>query len=237
MRPLRTLPAWLLLLESRGQRAPLLRARLDELRQCGGTQNLYCLARGGRRCSPRVTRVGRPSPADERRALWRAAFRRSRLVGHLGHCPALCSPSYRGQFPECCLLAAAPFVCRGTEGCARFGEGQAGGRLYRHRAPRNKLYHPGGTRCHPRRHLFHRDLRRDHGARLYAHVSAGTCHQVDGHQDGAFGRRCRRNLRRLSLFPQGAQCRGIPQRDRSQTWQTAHVRLSARQQESVGVGC
>ena len=71
----------------------------------------------------------------------------------------------------------------------------------RHCPPRNQLYHPRGPRCHSRCNLLHRDLRRHHRARLYAHVSLGKGYQVDGNQDGAFGRGCRRDFRWLPLLP------------------------------------
>ena len=42
--------------------------------------------------------------------------------------------------------------------------------------PRNPLHHSGGSGRRARRDLLHRDLRRDHRARLYADVPAGTRH-------------------------------------------------------------
>ena len=56
-------------------------------------------------------------------------------------------------------------------------------------------------RRHPRRHLLHRDLRCHHRPCLYTYVPLSPRHQVDGNQDGALRRGCRRDLRRLPLFP------------------------------------
>ena len=133
-------------------------------------------------------------------------------------------------------MAPSALVCSGTEGCPRPREGAIGGRPHRHRTPRDKLHHTGGPRRHTRRDIFHRDLRCDHGACLHANVSVGTCHKVDGHKDGAVGRRCRRDIWRIPLLPQGAHTTRLSRRDRAQALQTISVRLPACQQKSGGMG-
>ena len=62
-------------------------------------------------------------------------------------------------------------------------------------------------------------------------------HQVDGHQDGALWRGCRRDLRWLSLLPQGSYGQRLPRGDCTQTQQALYVRLPASQQESLRLGC
>ena len=64
----------------------------------------------------------------------------------------------------------------------------------------------------------------------------GTCHQVDGYQDGALGRRCRRDFRRLPLLPQGSERKGVPRGDRPQALAAPPLRLPARQQVDDGLG-
>ena len=49
--------------------------------------------------------------------------------------------------------------------------------------------HYGRTGCYPRCHLLHRNLRCHHRPRLYPYVSAGTCYQEHGYQDGIERRR------------------------------------------------
>jgi asparagine synthase (glutamine-hydrolysing) len=80
---------------------------------------------------------------------------------------------------------------------------------HRHPAPRVSLHHSGRARRARGRHRPHRDLRCHHGARLDPHVPARPTNQGHGHQDGAVGRRRRRNLRRLPVFPQGSDARAF----------------------------
>lgn len=68
------------------------------------------------------------------------------------------------------------------------------------------------------------------------HVSAGTCHQKHGHQDGTQRRRCGRGVRRLPLLPQGAHPASLSRRNRAQALQTASVRLPPCQQKPCSLG-
>ena len=70
-----------------------------------------------------------------------------------------------------------------------------------------QLHRSGRPRRACRRDPPHRNLRRHHHPRLHADVPDGAPHQGDGREDGAVRRRRGRDLRRLPVFPQGADRR------------------------------
>ena len=195
--------------EPRGEDDALVHARLVRLRSRRAGRRRPCRAALG-------ARSGRPTAANVRRSLRRAAVGRTRFVDHLGRSQTLRRPPHRDRRTRRCVVALPPLVRRRPERRSRPPCRTQGRRPHRYGAPRNPLHRPGGARRPARRDLPHRNLRRDDRARLDADVPAGARHQVDGHQDGALGRGCRRGFRRLPLFPQGARRPCLPRGDRAQ---------------------
>lgn len=67
-------------------------------------------------------------------------------------------------------LATAPLILNRARELARFARSQESRKLPPDLSPRTRLYGPGGFRCHPRRRLSSRDLRRYDGAGEHAYV-------------------------------------------------------------------
>ena len=204
-----TVPARALLVEPRGENGALVQARLVRVRRREGQRRRHTDAAQG-------AGIGRQAAAHVGRTLRRTAVGRPRLVDHLGRRQEIRRPARRIERPRPGLVATVTLVRHRAERGARPGGGTQGRRPYRHRTPRNQLHRTGGAGCRARRDLLYRDLRRDDRTRLDADVPAGARHQVDGHQDGALGRGCRRGFRRLPLFPQGARRPCLPRGNRAQ---------------------
>jgi hypothetical protein len=129
------------------------------------------------------------TPADDRRAVRRAAVRRPGFVAGGGG-GALCTSPHRGWGQT---EAWWPRLHSPIGGLARPGRGCDRRRSAGHRASRLRVHLRGRPGCVAGSDPPHRDLRRHHHPRIDADVPAGAADQGDGREDGAFRRGQRRS--------------------------------------------